>query len=157
MSTIIVNLSTPQERLKYLVDLKANGIAADFAREIGVQPATFHNYLKGRAPSFEALVGLRSVYSININWFINGKGEMYGDSCGVPDKPQADLTIDLEVLHRIIKWVEEYLVREKKTLTPDKKARFVALAYKCFTTPREDGVGRDVSDRDMNDWLRLVV
>lgn len=152
MSTVTVNLSAPQERLKYLVDTKANGIAADFAREIGVQPATFHNYLKGRAPSFDVLVGLRTVYSININWFIDGTGEMYGDA---PTSSE-DFQMDLEVLHRIIKWVEEWLARENKSLPPDKKARFIALAYEYFTTPREDGTGRDVDDKAMNKWMRLV-
>ncbi|VVS91042.1 hypothetical protein DBB_6100 [Desulfoluna spongiiphila] len=65
--------------------------------------------------------------------------------------------MDLEVLHRIIKWVEEWLDREDKFLPPDKKARFIALAYEYFTTPKEGGDGRDVNDKDMNKWLRLVV
>lgn len=147
---VFVNLSTPQERLKYLVDQKANGIAADFAREIGIQPATFHNYLKGRPPSFEVLSGLRSVYAININWLIDGKGEIYGD---VPAKNE-DLAMDLEILRRIIKWVEDRLEREGKELIPDKKARFIALAYEYFTSPEE---GNEVDDKGMNQLFRLVV
>ena len=157
MSTIIIQLSTAQERLKYLVDLKSNGVAADFARDIGIAPATFHNYLKGRPPSFEALEGMRSVYRVNINWLIDGIGDIFGELSTSSDDANSDLTMDLEVLHRIIKWVEEWLDSENKMLVPDKKARFIALAYEYFTTPKEGEPGRDVNDKDMNKWLRLVV
>ncbi|WP_152004129.1 helix-turn-helix domain-containing protein [Desulfoluna spongiiphila] len=146
-------LRTTIDRLKYLIDLKARGIAADFAREIGIAPATFHYYLKGRAPSFDVLKGMRNAYSVNINWFITGEGEAFGDE----SETSETLQMDLEVLHRIIKWVEEWLDREDKFLPPDKKARFIALAYEYFTTPKEGGDGRDVNDKDMNKWLRLVV
>lgn len=95
---------------------------------------------------------MRKAYGVNINWFLTGEGEVFGDQPGTPE----DFAMDLEVLHRIIKWVEEYLSKENKSLTPDKKARFIALAYEYFTTPREDGAGRDVDDQAMNKWMRLV-
>ena len=150
MSTINIDLRTPVDRLKYLVSLKTNGIAADFAREIGIAPATFHYYLKGRMPSFEVLLGMRTAYSININWFMTGEGDMYGDQPSAPE----DFSIDLEVLHRIIKWVEERLESEGKELTPDKKSRFIALAYEYFAAPEE---GKEVDDKGMNQLFRLVV
>ena len=152
MSTLNIKLDTMLDRLKYLIDTKTRGIAADFARGIGIQPPTFHHYLKGRYPSGEALTGMRRAYGVNINWFLTGEGEVFGDQPGSSD----DLAMDLEVLHRIIKWVEEYLARENKNLAPDKKARFIALAYEYFTTPKEGEAGRNVDDKAMNKWMRLV-
>lgn len=150
MSTINIDLRTPLDRLKYLVDTKARGIAADFAREIGVAPATFHYYLKGRAPSFDVLEGMCNAYSININWFITGDGEIH--KC--ESSSSEELTMNLEVLQQIIEWVEERLESEGKELAPDKKAQFIALAYEYFVTPEE---GDEVDDKGMKKLFRLVV
>ena len=144
-------------RLRTAVESICSGNAREFARKTGIPYSTLQGYFHKRLPKAEYLALMAEKAGLNITWLLTGMGEMLLDESGAPGEPQADLGIDLEVLHRIIKWVEEYLAREKKTLTPDKKARFVALAYKYFTTPRDDGVGRDMSDKDMNNWLRLVV
>ena len=157
MSSTISQMGNISSRLQRLVDLKCTGKSTIFAKKAGIPISSFSNYIKGRTPSCEALFLIRETFSVNINWLLTGKGEMFEAEAAAQGDTQEDLDIDMETLHRIIKWVEEYLARENKSLAPDKKARFVALAYKYFTTPREDGVGRDMSDKDMNDWLRLVV
>lgn len=157
MSSRISQMGNISERLTQLIDIKCAGKSTVFAKKAGIPVATFHNYMKGRTPSAEALFHIRETFSANINWLLTGEGEMFGDETGTQGETQENLAMDLEVLHRIIKWVEEWLAKENKTLTPDKKARFIALAYEYFTTPKEGGVGRDVNDKDMNKWLRLVV
>ncbi|WP_180147065.1 hypothetical protein [Desulfoluna butyratoxydans] len=154
MSTVTLHLQTLQDRLKYLVDLKSAGIAADFARAIGIAPATFHTYIKGRSPSVETLTGMRDTFSININWLLTGRGDVFGEEVTTTENTPEDLSIDLEVLHRIIKWVEERLKSEGKEMIPDKKARFIALAYEYFTSPED---GKNVDDKGMNQLYRLVV
>jgi len=144
------------KRLQRLIDLKCGGKSTLFAKLAGIPISSFSNYMKGRAPSSEALFHIRETFSVNINWLLTGEGEMFGDESTASGGNQDDLAMDLEVLHRIIKWVEEYLARENKSLTPDKKAQFIALAYEYFTTPKEDGAGRDVDDKAMNKCMRLV-
>ncbi len=154
MSSRISQMGNISERLHELVDIKCAGKSTVFAKKAGIPIATFHNYLKGRTPSAETLFHIRETFSANINWLLTGEGEMFGDESGAPGEAQPDLTIDLEILHRIIKWVEERLESEGKELVPDKKARFIALAYEYFAAPEE---GKAVDDKGMNQLFRLVV
>ncbi|SCY46385.1 hypothetical protein SAMN05216233_109212 [Desulfoluna spongiiphila] len=144
-------------RLTEVINIKCDGKSTVFAKKAGIPVATFHNYMKGRTPSAEAMFHVRETFGVNINWLLSGEGEMFDTEAVTAKTSDDDLIMDLEVLHRIIKWVEEWLDRENKSLPPDKKARFIALAYEYFTTPKEGGDGRDVNDKDMNKWLRLVV
>ena len=143
-------------RLRIAVESICNGNAREFARKTGIPYSTLQGYFHKRLPKAEYLALMAEKVGLNITWLLTGMGEMLLDESGILGEPQADLSIDLEVLHRIIKWVEEYLARENKNLAPDKKARFIALAYEYFTTPKEDGIGRDVDDQAMNKWMRLV-
>lgn len=143
------------ERMRSLVAHSSGGNARDFARKCDIPYGTLQGYFRKRLPHAEHLIRMADNAGVNINWLLTGKGQMFGDES--IREEQSELHMDLEVLHRIIKWVEEWLARENKSLTPDKKARFIALAYEYFTTPREGGAGRDVNDQDMNKWLRLVV
>lgn len=144
-------------RLRTVVETLHNGNAREFARKTGIPYSTLQGYFHKRLPKAEYLALMADNAGVNITWLLTGKGEMLLVNSETMKTPPPDFTIDLEVLHRIIKWVEEWLAREQKALTPDKKARFIALAYEYFTTPREGGAGRDVNDQDMNKWLRLVV
>ena len=157
MSSTISQMGDIANRLQKLIDLKCDGKSTIFAKKAGIPISSFSNYMRGRIPSAETLFLIRETYSVNINWLLTGKGKIFeGDSIASDDKHE-DTDLDMEILHRILKWVEEWLDSKNKTLSPDKKARFVALAYKYFTTPRDNGKGRDMNDKDMNDWLRLVV
>ncbi|VFQ42416.1 MULTISPECIES: helix-turn-helix domain-containing protein [Desulfoluna] len=144
-------------RLRTVVGVVCNGNAREFARKTGIPYSTLQGYFHKRLPKAEYLALMAENAGVNITWLLTGIGEMLLDESATSGKNKDDLQMDLEVLHRIIKWVEEWLDREDKFLPPDKKARFIALAYEYFTTPRESGDGRDVNDSDMNKWLRLVV
>ena len=157
MSSTIPQMGEIASRLQKLIDLKCAGKSTIFAKKAGIPVSSFSNYMRGRIPSAETLFLIHETYSVNINWLLTGKGEMFEGDDALSRNNYEDIDIDMEILHRILKWVEEWLLSKNKALTPDKKARFVALAYKYFTTPRDDGKGRDINNKDMNDWLRLVV
>lgn len=145
-------------RLRKVVGVVCNGNAREFARKTGIPYSTLQGYFHKRLPRAEYLALMADNADVNITWLLTGMGEMLLNSASSSTTlTQDDVDLDMEVLHRIIKWVEEWLTKKNKTLSPDKKARFIALAYKYFTTPRDDGSGRDMSDKDMNDCLRLVV
>lgn len=141
-------------RTKELIKDTCSGNAREFSRKTEVPYGTLQGYLRGRLPHSEHLIRMSESVGVNINWLLTGRGEMFGDNSGTPGEAQEDLTIDLEVLHRIIKWVEERLESEGKEMIPDKKARFIALAYEYFTSPEE---GHEVDDKGMNQLFRLVV
>ena len=149
MSNKNIKLDTQIERLQFLIDKHTLGIAADFARAIEISPPTFHHYLKGRTPSSDALLGMRRAFGVNINWFLTGEGKDDGD------QPSENLKIDTEILHRIINWLESTLDAENKELVPDKKARFIALAYEYFTMPEEGEAGMD--NKGLKQLFKLVV
>ncbi|VVS92210.1 helix-turn-helix domain-containing protein [Desulfoluna spongiiphila] len=144
------------KRLRSVVAHVSNGNARDFARKCDIPYGTLQGYFRKRLPHAEHLIRMANNVGVNINWLLTGNGEMFGTEAVTAKVSDGDLTMDLEVLHRIIKWVEEYLARERKILTPDKKAQFIALAYEYFTMPSEDGDGRDVDDKTMKNWMRLV-
>lgn len=144
-------------RLRIAVQSICGGNAREFARKTGIPYSTLQGYFHKRLPKAEYLALMAEKAGLNITWLLTGMGEMLLDNSGTPGEPQADLSIDLEVLHRIIKWVEERLESEGKELVPDKKARFIALAYEYFTTPEEGEAGRDVDDKGMQQLFRLVV
>ena len=144
-------------RMKEIIKMTCSGNAREFSRKTEIPYGTLQGYLRGRLPHSEHLIRMSEQVGANINWVLTGKGEMFGIEAIMMPSQQDDFDIDMEVLHRILKWVEEWLDSKNKSLTPDKKARFVALAYKYFTTPRDDGKGRNMNDKDMNNWLRLVV
>lgn len=144
-------------RLRTAVGVVCNGNAREFARKTGIPYSTLQGYFHKRLPRAEYLALMAENAGVNITWLLTGMGEMLLSETAAAGGGQGDIDLDMEVLHRIIKWVEEWLNSQNKSLTPDKKARFIALAYKYFTMPREDGAGRDMNDKDMNDWLRLVV
>lgn len=146
------------KRLRLLVAETSGGNAREFARKCDIPYGTLQGYFHKRLPHAEHLIRMADSVGVNINWLLTGRGEMFDvESAGSSALSQSEFELDMEVLHRILKWVDEWLDSQNKTLSSDKKARFVALAYKYFTTPREDGEGRDMDDKDMNDWLRLVV
>lgn len=141
------------ERMRSIISHSSGGNAREFARKCDIPYGTLQGYFRKRLPHAEHLIRMANCVGVNINWLLTGRGEMFGvDSVAPEDK--ADLAIDLEVLHRIIKWVEEKLESEGKELTSDKKARFIALAYEYFASPEE---GKDVDDKGMNQLFKLVV
>ena len=141
-------------RLKELIKITCSGNAREFSRKTEIPYGTLQGYLRGRLPHSEHLIRMSESVGTNINWLLTDKGKMFGDNSGVPDMSQADLNIDLDVLHQIIEWLEERLESEGKELAPDKKARFIALTYEYFVTPEE---GKEVDDKGMKQLFRLVV
>jgi hypothetical protein len=124
------------------------------ANAFGFEGCLYQGYFHKRLPKAAYMALMAENADLNITWLLTGMGKMLLDDSGTPGEPQEDLCIDLEVLHRIIKWVEERLEKEGKDLIPDKKARFIALAYKSFAAPEE---GKEVNDKGMNLLFRLVV
>lgn len=64
------------ERLLQIIEYKKISNTA-FAKEIGVTPQGFGNYLNGRDPSYATVVKIIETFSeINPDWLLTGKGEM---------------------------------------------------------------------------------
>ncbi len=68
------------QRLTSVIERFAEGNEKRFAESIGVKPAVINNYTKGKQqskPGFEVLQKICETYpAINIEWLINGRGQM---------------------------------------------------------------------------------
>jgi hypothetical protein len=73
-----LNLDTVKQRLKYLVELLSRGKHTVFAKKCGIPPSSFQSYIHGeRVPSTGHLIKIITVYGINLNWLLIGKGEPF--------------------------------------------------------------------------------
>lgn len=68
-----------ESRMEQLI--KALGLKRpDFAREVGINNTTLHNYVKGRPIKAENAAKIVERYpNVNLNWLITGEGEMFAE------------------------------------------------------------------------------
>ena len=86
-----MNTNNVSYRLTQIIEHFADGNEKRFAESIGVKPAVINNYTKGKQqskPGFEVLHKIIEAYpEVNIEWLLNGKGEMLkGRKKGVTEK-----------------------------------------------------------------------
>jgi transcriptional regulator with XRE-family HTH domain len=77
MSTENSTFGQISDRLLILIDKTTGGSVSLFSRKTGINDKTLYTYLKGRAPSAEALFSICREFEININWLLTGKGPIY--------------------------------------------------------------------------------
>jgi phage repressor protein C with HTH and peptisase S24 domain len=63
-------------RISELVDHFANGVNTKFAELVGTSEANIRNYRNGKMPKYDFIYNVCSVFEINYEWLITGKGEM---------------------------------------------------------------------------------
>jgi len=56
-----------------------------FAKEIGVSPSTFYEYMKGRTPPADIIVRICKRFNVSERWLLTGEGEMFLEK----EKPEA--------------------------------------------------------------------
>lgn len=63
-------------RIKELVNHFADGNNSKFASIIGTSEANIRNYINGRMPKFEIISSIATLFEINYEWLLTGKGDM---------------------------------------------------------------------------------
>ncbi|WP_368122056.1 hypothetical protein [Bacteroides thetaiotaomicron] len=64
-------------RIRKIVDEKANGNKKEFSSIINIVQVTFNRYMNGRTPSYEVIDSiLRAFPDISAEWLLRGEGEM---------------------------------------------------------------------------------
>ena len=77
-------MQTFTERLELVIEKFADGNRSKFARLTSKKPSHITDYFKGRTkPTFDYLVQLSNLFSINLHWLLIGDGEMHSD---VPER-----------------------------------------------------------------------
>lgn len=71
---------------------------------------------------------LTTTNGIISHWFLTSEGETFLDT-STSTEP---LALDIEVLTKVIKGVEDYLQKGEKEVEPDKKGRLILLLYERF-------------------------
>lgn len=111
----------------------ASGLTqADFADKLGLSLRAYANYERGEREMPTALFrSLSETFQIDPLWQLNGPGEepvMIGNR-----------VLDLDLLENVIQLVEEWLIKHRRTLKPDKKARVIRLGYEhCVAKGKVD-------------------
>lgn len=94
----------------------------DFAGKLGLSPRAFANYERGeREMPAMVLKALAEILRIDPLWMLLGPG----------DEPMHHTArrLDLNLLEEIVALIEGWLVRNRRSLVPQKKARVIRLAY----------------------------
>lgn len=116
---------------------------SDFAESLHLSPRAYANYERGEREMPVALFkSLCESYRIDPVWLLVGPGE----------EPVRVSTrrLDAELLEAILRLVDEWLIKNRRSLKPPKKARLIRLAYEHCS---EQG---QVDTAHLNDMLSLA-
>ncbi len=64
------------DRLKKLIEVTGYSMR-QFAKELGISPSTFHEYIKGRTPPADLLVRICERFNVSESWLLTGEGPMF--------------------------------------------------------------------------------
>lgn len=93
---------TIHDRIKQLVDEKADGKNTVFAQKLGVSEANIRGYMKGIMPKADILAKIVISYDVNAMWLLTGLGFSY-----LPNQPE-DVPKELKGHDSITKLFEMY-------------------------------------------------
>ncbi len=128
------------DRLNILVSENEAGKHTVFAKNAGINVATFQNYINGRKPSFDAMLHICETYNVNLNWLVAGKGPKYitdqGDTQTLdPDPEIAELMegarrvltsgnpVAFDALERNIRYFDHAIAAEKRADASERKIK----------------------------------
>lgn len=105
----------------------------EFAESVGLSPRAYGNYERGEREMPVALFKiLCESYSIDPVWLLTGPG--------LEPIRVTTRRVDGELLETLIRMIEEWLIKNRRALKPDKKARLIRLAYEhCSESGQIDG------------------
>lgn len=133
------------ERLKTLIETNLRVSQVYFSNKIGISTSYLSAVLKNkRGPSAELVAGLYMHYREYLSWILTGEGPMTA-------KDKELVSLDIEVLTKVIKGVEDYLRVGVKVLKPDKKGRLISLLYERFIK-----TGEEPDQKTIVSYLKLV-
>jgi transcriptional regulator with XRE-family HTH domain len=93
-----------------------------FAESLGLSPRAYANYERGEREMPVVLFrSLHDRYGVDPIWLLKGPGD-------APVRA-SQRRIDMALLEQVIRIVEEGLLKARKALKPEKKARVIRLAY----------------------------
>lgn len=101
----------------------ASGLTqAEFADKLGLSLRAYANYERGEREMPTALFrSLTETFRIDPLWLLTGPSENPAQIGG--------RVLDLDLLESVIRLVEDWLTKHRRTLKPDKKSRVIRLAY----------------------------
>ncbi|TXH04464.1 MAG: XRE family transcriptional regulator [Nevskiaceae bacterium] len=105
---------------------------AEFADSLGLSLRAYANYERGEREMPTALFKtLSETFRIDPLWQLAGPGE---DPVHIGQR-----VLDLDLMEGVIRLIEEWLSKHRRTLKPEKKARVIRLAYEhCVAKDKVD-------------------
>lgn len=112
---------------------------------MGVSLRAYQNYethqREPRAIDLAPLAG----FGIDLTWLLAGVGEMH--RAGPPSLNEGALVEAMEI-------VEEWLVKNRRTMTPEKKVRVIAMIYAMAIEEKSEG--KEIDAQKIGRILHLV-
>jgi hypothetical protein len=120
--TLAKEIDNFPQRLKLAI---GKGSARAFALQCGLSPTVMHQYLVGKSePTRLALISMAQTAGVNLEWLMSGEGPM--------EKTKGGTLIDQDLYDGIIEAVDEYLVKNRKTLPMEKRLKTYHYLYELF-------------------------
>ncbi len=122
---------TPERVVELIKEAVAKKSQSAVARESGLALLTVQRYLKGVGePSLETLQKLSDYFGVSVPWLRGDDPKTYDDAAS---------NIDLALLERIVKTVEEFLKKDGTFDMPrEKKMELIKLLYKKYSGKEVD-------------------
>ena len=103
----------------------------EMSKRMGISAQAWLDYeaedpAKRKMPGAKVLIGLADKFGIDGNWLLLGKGKM------LAIENETALDLDTTTLEAIIKIVEDECIKNEWFVSPEKKAKVIALYYKEF-------------------------
>jgi hypothetical protein len=119
-------LDTIKKRLKHVVVLLSAGKHTVFAKKCGIPPGSFQAYINGeRVPPTEHLVKIVTVYGINLNWLLVGKGEPFIGAETQEEK--ATPRGEAGAIDPVVQLLNKEVERAGITLTPEQRTAILKI------------------------------
>ncbi|EID4586480.1 helix-turn-helix transcriptional regulator [Salmonella enterica] len=119
-----------EDRLKQAMNHKFMTIR-EFSEATNIPYPSLREYLSGKKrPGFDALASIVAATGVSADWLLTGEGSHFR-----ADAPSTEP--DDKLLTQIIEGVELLLVKMRKTIPAEKKARIIVMLYRSFSAQHQ--------------------
>lgn len=108
-----------------------------FAKRAGLAQSTLNRVWRGGEPTLTTLIALANAAQVPVGWLAAGEDAQPDSTAKGAVATPAKPVLDHDTLKVVIEEIERHLAAQRKTLTPDKKAELVSLAYSLAAADAE--------------------
>jgi len=125
-----------------LKDIIGNESIHGFAKSCNIPNSTIRMYLNGSTPSIDKITQICAIKNIDIKWLITGEET---DAEEINNKNLSQLAEEI-LLQKCIIELEKFSDEKQITITPEKKAKIICIAYNNALKDTKNGLIPNTTD-----------